>query len=106
MLLRDAMHQQIVDKSAGGRHQAGVLRLAVDEFRGVVASDVLHEIQGVRAAHLDFAHVADVENARAVRIATCSDKMPEYSTGMSQPPKLTILAPRRRWAEFRAVLRS
>ena len=38
------MHQKIIDKSSGGRHQAGVLDLAVDEFRGVVASDVLHEI--------------------------------------------------------------
>src|ERR1700677_1744915 len=32
--------------------------------------------------------------------------IPEYSSGMSQPPKLTILAPSRRWTEFRAVLRN
>src|SRR3984885_6878263 len=32
--------------------------------------------------------------------------IPEYSNGMSQPPKLTIFAPSRRWTEFRAVLRN
>src|SRR5271170_5468039 len=32
--------------------------------------------------------------------------IPEYSKGISQPPKLTIFAPRRRWTEFRAVLRN
>src|SRR5271156_595952 len=41
-----------------------------------------------------------------VRTASCSARMPEYSSGMSQPPKFTILAPSRRWMEFRAVLRS
>src|SRR5271170_163998 len=32
--------------------------------------------------------------------------IPEYSKGISQPPKLTIFAPSRRWTEFRAVLRN
>src|ERR1700677_656356 len=32
--------------------------------------------------------------------------IPEYSKGISQPPKLTIFAPRRRWTEFSAVLRN
>src|SRR5579863_8922739 len=32
--------------------------------------------------------------------------IPEYSKGISQPPKLTIFAPSRRWAEFSAVLRN
>src|SRR5580693_6781609 len=41
-----------------------------------------------------------------VRTASCSAMMPEYSRGISQPPKLTILAPRRRWTEFSAVLRN
>jgi hypothetical protein len=31
---------------------------------------------------------------------------PEYSTGMSQPPKSTIFAPKRRWVALSAVLRS
>ena len=32
-----------------------------------------------------------------VRTAMCSSAMPEYSTGMSQPLKGTILAPELRW---------
>ena len=90
------MHQQIVDKRASRSHQSGILRLPVGKSRGIVAGDVLHQVQRVRPAHLDFAHVADVEESgrrpRRQLLAT----MPEYSTGMSQPPKFTILAPMRR----------
>ncbi len=39
-----------------------------------------------------------------VRTATCSLMMPVgYWTGMSQPPKSTIFAPRARWTAFRGV---
>src|SRR5436305_3693014 len=38
-----------------------------------------------------------------VRTAMCSAISPEYSTGMSHPPKSTILAPSLRWTLFRAV---
>src|ERR1039457_5047443 len=31
--------------------------------------------------------------------------IPEYCTGMSHPPKSTILAPSARWTEFRGVVR-
>src|SRR5580658_9737951 len=41
-----------------------------------------------------------------VRTAWCSAMIPEYSNGISHPAKLTIFAPRRRWTEFRAVLRN
>src|SRR5436190_18916683 len=41
-----------------------------------------------------------------VRTAWCSSIMPEYWTGISQPPKSTILAPRPRWTEFSGVVRS
>src|SRR5271169_7105839 len=41
-----------------------------------------------------------------VRTAWCSAMIPVYSKGISQPPKFTIFAPRRRWTEFRAVLRN
>src|SRR5207245_5689090 len=43
------------------------------------------------------------------RTALCSAIKPPldgYSTGISQPPKLTIFAPRRRCNAFRGVLRS
>src|SRR5436190_8656780 len=41
-----------------------------------------------------------------VRTAWCSSIMPEYWTGISQPPKSTILAHRARWTEFSGVVRS
>src|SRR6185312_8329824 len=40
-----------------------------------------------------------------VRTAICSAINPEYSTGMSHPPKSTIFAPDWRWLAFRDVLR-
>ena len=43
---------------------------------------------------------------RRVRTAWCSAIRPEYSTGMSQPPKGTIFAPLSRWTAWRGVLRS
>src|SRR5215475_10329901 len=45
----------------------------------------------------------------APRTALCSATSPPldgYSTGISQPPKLTIFAPKRRCSALRAVLRS
>src|SRR3984957_3530694 len=41
-----------------------------------------------------------------VRTAMCAARMPEYSTGISHPPKFTILAPVDRWTAFKAGLRS
>src|SRR5450759_5525841 len=41
----------------------------------------------------------------ALRTALCSSMIPEYWTGMSHPPKSTILAPSARWMEFRGVER-
>src|SRR5450756_643434 len=41
----------------------------------------------------------------AWRTALCSSMIPEYWTGMSHPPKSTILAPSARWTEFRGVNR-
>src|SRR6187402_517432 len=40
-----------------------------------------------------------------LRTALCSAIRPGYSTGISQPPKSTILAFRERWVALRAVLR-
>src|SRR6266478_2845051 len=43
---------------------------------------------------------------RTVLCSAISPPLDGYSTGMSQPPKLTILAPRRRCNAFSGVLRS
>ena len=58
------MDQKIVHEGAGAGEQAGVLRLAVGELRGVVGGDVLDQLERMRAADFDLAHVADVEQAR------------------------------------------
>ncbi len=63
MLAGNFVHQQVVHEGAGGSHQAGVLRLALGKLGGVVAGDELRQIERLRAAQLDFAHVADVEKA-------------------------------------------
>ena len=57
------VHEQIVDERALCGHQAGILRLAHDELRGVVACNMLNEREGVRSADFNFAHVADVKQA-------------------------------------------
>ena len=41
-----------------------------------------------------------------VRTARCSSVMPEYSTGMSQPPNSTMRAPRERWRALSGVFLS
>jgi hypothetical protein len=41
------------------------LDLTIGEMSSVVAGDVLHEIERLRAENLDLSHVADVENSSA-----------------------------------------
>ncbi len=90
-----------------GREQRGVVRLPVLEARGVVHGDVLHGGQRAGPAELDFAHVAHVEQAHAgAHGHVLGDQAAAgagYSTGMSQPPKSTILALRARCVALRAV---
>ena len=57
----DFVDQDVVDESAVSVEQRGILGLAELEFRRVVDGDVLDQIERLRAAHVDFAHVADVE---------------------------------------------
>jgi hypothetical protein len=44
--------------------QDAVLRAAVGDLRDVVGEDTLEEVERLRAARLDLAHVGDVEDAR------------------------------------------
>ena len=63
MAVGNLVHEQVIDKRPRGSHQAGILRLAIDKPGGVVAGNELHQVEGLRAADLDFAHVADVKKA-------------------------------------------
>src|SRR6202049_2240114 len=56
MTVGNLVDEQIVDERSRGSHQAGVLRLAIDELRGVVARDELDPIKRLRTAHFDLAH--------------------------------------------------
>ena len=87
---------------SGGR-QRRVLNLPDRQPGRVVAGEPLDGRERVGAGHLDLAHVADVERPARVRTAMCSSVMPEYSTGMSQPPNSTIRAPLARCRACSAV---
>src|SRR5260370_9698783 len=62
---RDFMDQDIVDEPSVLVQQSGVLRLPVLKARGIVGGDVVDQPQSLRAANLDLAHVADIEQADA-----------------------------------------
>ncbi len=66
MIVRDFVDQDVVDESAVFIQQRRVLGLPVLQLRSVVHGDVLHQIQRLRPAHFDLAHVADVEQADAL----------------------------------------
>ncbi len=65
VLRRQPVNEQVVDKRAFRRQQARVLRLPDRKPRRVVARDALDRLEGVLPGDLDFAHVADVEDAGA-----------------------------------------
>ena len=66
VIVGDFVHQDVVDESAVLIQQAGILRLADFEFRSIVGGDVIDQVQGLRTANLDLAHVADIENPDAL----------------------------------------
>jgi hypothetical protein len=105
VILGHLVHQDVVHKTAVLVEQARVVRLADLQFWHGVGSNGIGEFGGLGPANLDLAHVADIENADPLRTALCSSRIPEYCTGMSHPPKSTILAPRARWTEFKGVTR-
>ena len=83
--------------------------LAVLEARGVVHGDALDGGERVGTAELDLAHVADVEEADGGadgQMLGDEAAAAGYSTGISQPPKSTILALSARWVALRAVFLS
>ena len=63
VVVAEAMDEDVVDECALRREQRGVVRLAVFEARGVVHGDVLNGGERAGSAELNFAHVADVEEA-------------------------------------------
>ena len=62
----DAIDQQVVHDTATSVGHAGVLHLAVHEFRHVVGRDALQQGEGLGALDPDLPHVAHVEHARTL----------------------------------------
>jgi hypothetical protein len=62
---RQAMDEDVVHEGSPRREQAGILRLAVLKFCGVVAAHALNEVKRLRAAQFDFAHMRHIEDAGA-----------------------------------------
>ena len=97
MRVGNFVHKQVVNEGAALGHQPGILRLPDDEFGSIVASHPLHQFERASARGPRFRPCGSRRTTPpGVRTASCSERMPEYSTGMSHPPKLTILAPRPR----------
>ena len=63
MFVADFVDEQVVYECALWREQAAVLRLSDLQLAGVVGTDVLYELQGLRAAHFGFTHMAHVKEA-------------------------------------------
>src|SRR5579885_1030339 len=65
VIVRDLVDEDVVDEAAVLVEKAGVVGLAGFELVDCVGGEEIGEARGVRAADLDFAHVADVEYANA-----------------------------------------
>ncbi len=105
MIVGDLVDQDVVDESAVLVQQARIMRLADLQLRRRVGRDVIDQFQRLRSANFDLAHVADVEQAHAAAARRCVRRSRRNSeTGMSQPPKSTILAPMRRWVALSGVV--
>ena len=66
MIAGDPVHQDVVDETAVSIEQRGVLRLAGAEFRSIVGGDPVDQLQRVRTANFNLAHVADIEQSHAL----------------------------------------
>ena len=86
--------EEVVEHAAVLVAEQRVLRAALGELGHVVADEPLEQGAGARAAGLDLAHVADVEDARALAHGGVLGTDPGgYWTGISQPAKGTRRAP-------------
>ena len=63
VIVSHLVHQDVVDEAAVLIEQPGILRLPDVEPRCRVGGDVINQANRLRPADLDFAHVADVEQA-------------------------------------------
>ena len=99
------VHQDVVHEAAVLVEQPGVVRLPGLELADGVGGDEIGE-PSASGPRISISPMWLTSNSpTAVRTALCSSMMPEYWTGISQPPKSTILAFNARWTEFSGVVR-
>src|SRR5258708_21974854 len=65
LVLAHLVDDHVINKSALGIEQGGVVGLAFLKLRGVVHADPLDGVKRLGAANHDVAHVGDVEHAHA-----------------------------------------
>ena len=66
MIAGDLVDQNVVEESAVAIEKSRVVCLPSLEFGRSVGGNVIHQLQRLRAAHFDLAHVAHVEYADAL----------------------------------------
>ena len=108
MIFGEAIDQQVVDDRSFRCSQRGVLRLAIDQFCRVVGSQPVNEGNRVRTAHVDLAHVRDVEqtgmSARAEMFSHCPRRVLDRHVPAAKlnhaPAQAAMRAVKRRLFEF------
>ena len=63
VLIGQLIHQQVIHDSAFVIGEARILGFAIGELAGVVAGHALNQVEGVRAAQPELAHVRHIKNA-------------------------------------------
>ena len=63
LVFRDAINQQVIHNASLAIGHAAVLDLSRGEFAGVIAGDVLNQVQRLRTFDAKLAHVRDVEHS-------------------------------------------
>jgi hypothetical protein len=96
VVLGDLVDQDVVHEAAVLVEQPGVVRLADLQLVDGIGGDEIGEL----AASGPWISISPMwltsKTPTARRTAWCSSMIPVYWTGMSHPPKSTILAPRAR----------
>ena len=93
MIVGDLVDQHVVDESAVFVEQARILDLARLEPRGGVGGDGIGQFAAPPDRVMSISPIWLTSKAPTLRrTARCSSTSEEYWTGMSQPPKSTILA--------------
>ena len=98
-VLGETVEDGVVDDAAPLVADEAVAGAAHAQAGRGAGEENVQQTGGVGSADVQPAHVRDVEQAGGVAYTAATSAMtPSYCTGMSQPPKGTMRAPRATWA--------